>query len=143
MKKIFLLMIIILFVVSCSTEKKYETPEEVINANIDFMNNEDIEGAIKTLHPESPQLESTEAMMKKIFEMYDLNYKIESMKVLEEYDDEARVEFVQVTTKIKGPDFKNNRITGIHTLKKDGDSWKIYSTEMKNLEFLDKNTAQN
>ena len=136
-------MIIILFVVSCSTEKKYETPEEVINANIDFMNNEDIEGAIKTLHPESPQLESTEAMMKKIFEMYDLNYKIESMKVLEEYDDEARVEFVQVTTKIKGPDFKNNRITGIHTLKKDGDSWKIYSTEMKNLEFLDKNTAQN
>ncbi|HEX9252481.1 MAG TPA: hypothetical protein VF870_09575, partial [Ignavibacteriaceae bacterium] len=74
---------------------------------------------------------------------YDLNYKIENIKVLEQNDNEAKVEFTQVTTKIKGPDFKNNKTTGIHTLRKDGDSWKIYSTEMTNVEFLNKDESHN
>lgn len=60
--------------------------------------------------------------------MYDLNYKIEKLKVLEKNDNEAKVEFVKITTKLKGPDFNNNKITGVHTLKMDGGSWKIFST---------------
>ena len=58
------------------------------------------------------------------------------MKVTEETDLEAKIEFVQITSKLKGPEFKNNKATGVHTLKKDGDSWKIYSTEMTDVQFL-------
>ncbi|MCK7517840.1 MAG: hypothetical protein MZV64_09105 [Ignavibacteriales bacterium] len=96
-----------------------------------------------TVHPKSPNYAATEAVAKQIFDRYDLNYKIENIKVLEENDKEAKVEFTQVTTKIKGKDFKNNKATGIHTLKKDGDSWKVYSTEMVNVEFLDKDDFHN
>lgn len=94
---------------------------------------------MSTIHPESPNYPAIESMAKLIFQRYDLVYTIESIKVLEENDSEAKVEFTQLTKKTKGPEFKDNRTTGIHTLRKDGDSWKIYSTEMKGIKFLDQN----
>ncbi len=143
MKNIALILLIILAVFACSSKKEYKTPESLINANAEYMNEEDLEGVMTTVHPKSPNYAATEAMAKQIFDRYDLNYKIENIKVLEENDKEAKVEFTQVTTKIKGKDFKNNKATGIHTLKKDGDSWKVYSTEMVNVEFLDKDDFHN
>jgi len=143
MKNIALLLLIVLAVFACSSKKEYKTPESLINANAEYMNEEDLEGVMTTVHPKSPNYAATEAMAKQIFDRYDLNYKIENIKVLEENDKEAKVEFTQVTTKVKGKDFKNNKATGIHTLKKDGDSWKVYSTEMVNVEFLDKDDFHN
>jgi len=143
MKNIALLLLIALAVFACSNKKEYKTPESLIKANAEYMNEEDLEGVMTTVHPKSPNYDATEAMAKQIFDRYDLNYKIENIKVLEENDKEAKVEFTQVTTKIKGKDFKNNKATGIHTLKKDGDSWKVYSTEMVNVEFLDKDDFHN
>lgn len=126
----------IIFFVSCSSKKSYDTPEALVNANVDFMNQEDFDGVMSTIHPQSPSYEMTEKLVKKIFLVYDLNYKIEKLKVLEKNDNEAKVEFVQITTKLKGPDFKNNKTTGVHTLKMDDGSWKIFSTEVQDLEFL-------
>ncbi|MGQ9642381.1 MAG: TcaA NTF2-like domain-containing protein [Ignavibacterium sp.] len=126
----------IIFFVSCSSKKSYDTPEALVNANVDFMNQEDFDGVMSTIHPQSPSYEMTEKLVKKIFEVYDLNYKIEKLKVLEKNDNEAKIEFVQITTKLKGPDFKNNKTNGVHTLKMDGSSWKIFSTEVQDLEFL-------
>ena len=143
MKNIALLLLIALAVFACSNKKEYKTPESLIKANAEYMNEEDLEGVMTTVHPKSPNYAATEAMAKQIFDRYDLNYKIENIKVLEENDKEAKVEFTQVTTKIKGKDFKNNKATGIHTLRKDGDSWKVYSTEMVNVEFLDKDDFHN
>lgn len=137
MKNLFVIFLTIIFLLfACSTDKNYKTPESTIEANAAFMNQEDFEGVMSTIHPESQSYKMTENLVKKIFETYDLSYKIEKIKVLEQNDKEARVEFVQLTTKIKGPDFKNNRTYGIHTLKLDGDSWKIFSTEVTDLKFL-------
>lgn len=132
-----------LVITACSSKEEYLTPESVIKANAAYMNEEDLKAAMSTIHPESPSYPATESMMKQIFDRYDLNFKIGSIKVLEQKDNDAKVEFTQVTKKIKGPDFKNNKATGIHTLKKDGSSWKIYSTEMTNIEFLDKDASHN
>jgi uncharacterized protein YchJ len=139
LKKLILISFVLLSIisiVSCSSKKGYDTPEDLVNANADFMNQEDFDGVMSTIHPQSPSYEMTEKLVKKIFEVYDLNYKIEKIKVLEQNDKEAKVEFIQITTKLKGPDFKNNKTTGVHTLKMDGDSWKIFSTEVQDLEFL-------
>lgn len=143
MKKLLAVIVLLGISYNCSSEKKYETPEALIKANAAYMNEENLEGVMTTVHPKSPSYEGTEAMAKQIFERYDLNFKIENMKVLEQTDKEAKVQFTQVTTKIKGTDFKNNKTTGIHTLRKDGDSWKVYSTEMVNVEFLDKDDFHN
>ena len=135
---IFILLLIISSLVfqNCSNNKYYSSPEEVILANIDFMNTENIEGTLSTIHPDSPSYETTEILIKQIFNLYDLNYKIEKLKVISEDAQEAIVDFTQLTTKLKGPEFKNNRITGKHTIKRDGDSWKIYSTQILNTEYL-------
>ena len=143
MKKLLVLVTLLLITYNCSSEKKYETPESLIKANAAYMNEENLEGVMTTVHPKSPSYPATESMAKQIFERYDLNYKIENIKVLVQNDKEAKVEFTQVTTKIKGTDFKNNKATGIHTLRKDGGSWKVYSTEMTNVEFLNKDDFHN
>lgn len=121
---------------SCSNSEDYYTPESVVEANAKYMNEEKFDEAMNTIDKDSPAYSATESMLQQLFNRYDLNYKIESMKVISETDTDAKIEFVQVTTKINGPEFKNNRATGIHTLKKVGDSWKIYSTEMKDVKFL-------
>ncbi len=137
MKKIISTIFILVFTFfACSGDNNYATPEYTIEANAKFMNEENFDGVMSTIHPESQSYKMTENLVKKIFETYDLSYKIEKIKVIEQNDKEARVEFIQVTTKIKGPDFKNNRTYGIHTLKLDGNSWKIFSTEVTDLKFL-------
>lgn len=146
MKKLFgsLLVIILSLLITIGCGKKsYETPEELVNANIKYMNEEDLDAVMTTVHPDSPSYPATEAMAKQIFDRYDLNFKIENIKLIEENETEAKVEFTQLTTKNKGPEFHNNRIVGIHTLKKDGNSWKVYSTEMVKVDLLDQDGFHN
>lgn len=131
---ILIFFFISVFILSCSGNS-YNTPEDAIDANVEFMNEENLDGVMSTIHPKSQSYKITENLVKKIFETYDLSYKIEKIKVIEQNDTEAKVEFVQLTTKIKGPEFKNNRTYGIHTLKLDGDSWKIFSTEVTDLKL--------
>lgn len=121
---------------ACSSGEEYDTPESLIEANARYMNEENFDKVMNTIHKDSPSYPASEIMIKQLFERYDLNYKIVSMKVLEDNNSEAKIEFVQITKKLNGPEFKNNKATGIHRLKKDGDSWKIYSTEMTDIQLI-------
>ncbi len=143
LKSLLLFLVISVLITNCSSKKGYYTPESLIKANAEFMNKEDLEGVMSTIHPESPSYALTESMAKLIFDRYDLKYEVENIKILEENDNEAKVQFTQVTTKIKGPEFKNKRASGIHLLKMDGESWKIYSTEMTKIDPLNNNEANN
>ena len=125
-----------LIIISCSNNEDYYTPESVVEANAKYMNEEKYDEAMNTIHKDNPSYPASEIMIKQLFERYDLNYKIVSMKVLEDNNSEAKIEFVQITTKLNGPEFKNNKATGIHRLKKDGDSWKIYSTQMTDIQSI-------
>ena len=136
MKKIILTALAILFIIGCSEDKKYDTPESVIRANLEFFNLEDLDGTMSTVHPESPSYKQTEEIVEELFKIYDINSKYEKLEVVKKNDNEAEVNFVQLTTKIKGPEFKNNRLTGKHLLKKYKNSWKIFSTETINVTYL-------
>jgi hypothetical protein len=133
--RVFFLLIIIVLI-SCSRGENYLTPESVVEANIKYMNEENFDEVMNTIYQDGPSYKTTKMMLNTLFKAYDLNYKIVSMKVIEDNNSDAKIEFVQLTTKLRGPDFKNNKITGIHTLKKDGDSWKILSTKITNTEYL-------
>jgi hypothetical protein len=133
----FVFALISILVFACSNSEEYLTPESVIEANAKYMTEENFDKVMDTIDKDSPAYASSESMVKKLFDLYDLNYKIISMKVINESNDEAQVEFVQETTKIKGPAFKNNRVDGIHILRRDDNSWKIYSTKITNIQYLD------
>ena len=90
------------------------------------------------LDPESPGFEQTRAMTEKIFKDYDLRYTFKDLAVESITNDEAHVRFSQVTEKVSGPAFRNNRVDGEHILKKRNGAWKISSTQANNVAYLDK-----
>ena len=148
MKKILLVRFtIILFMISlvaaCSSKKEYTTPESVVKANIQYLNEKDIDNVMSTIHPQNPDFELVKENITKLLNRYDLNYKLLDTKILEQNDNEVKIRFTQEVKKIKGPDFKDNITTGVHTLRKDGDSWRIYSTDMMKVESLDQDEAKN
>lgn len=129
----FLLFAILL--ASCS-KKEFKTPESVIYANAKYMTEENLSEVKNTIHSSSPAFNATDNLVKELFRMYDLEYKVESVVIIEEMEDEAQVRFIQSTTKINGPEFRNNRLTGIHQLKKENGSWKIYNTVTEKADYL-------
>jgi hypothetical protein len=110
----------------------------VVRSQVDALNREDLAGALAVVDPESPGFAQTKDMCAKLFQAYDLRYKLSDVAVISATDTEARVRFTQVTEKIAGPAFRNNRLEGIHTLKKRAGQWKLFGTETSKIEFLDK-----
>ena len=101
----------------------------VLQANIKAAENENLNGFMQTIHPDSPAFESTRSFMKKAFAEYDFNYEIVEANVLEVSGDVARVSYIQITRKKSGPDaISDNQVRGEHILKKADGRWKIYST---------------
>ena len=136
-KLILLFALTLLFINGCSEkpEKKNDIIS-VIKDNLKYAENEDLDKLMSTIDEQSPQYASTEKIMKRIFKVYDLTYKLESIKVIEKSDDKAKVNFVQVTMKRNGPTFRNNKITGVHTLFKTDGTWNIYITKIDKMEYL-------
>lgn len=140
-KYLFLLMISAVFnqllFFSCVRDK--EAQNEIIaliRKNLQANEKEDLQAIMQTIHEESPIYKPTQRISKMLFAKYDLHYQLVSAKVLEETPEKARVEFIQITRKVSGPAFKDNKISGIHTLKKSNGRWKIFATEIKNMEYI-------
>jgi hypothetical protein len=140
---LFTLVTFSLFFNACSSKKEYANPQELIKASTKYLNEKNIDGFMTTILPRSPYYHDIETNTKKLFDLYDLNYKVEDIKILEQNESEIKVEFTQTTLKVKGPDFKNNKTTGVHVLQKDGNSWKVYSTQIVNVVFLDQKDFHN
>ena len=111
---------------------------ETVRANLAAMQAVDLDAALATTHPKSPNYEKAREQIEAIFKHFKLSYELESAKVESGTDTEIRVRFVQVTRKLEGPEeFPDNRVDGIHLLKRDGSTWKIWSTQMLSVRTLD------
>jgi len=113
-----------------------------VRANLAALQNEDLEGYMATIHEDASEYASTRQIVARLFEDYDLEYELEQLELVEDEEDEpaapdeARVRFVQVTRLVKGGEFRDNRVTGAHTLKTAAGRWKLLSTEVQNIEYL-------
>ncbi len=138
MKYAYLLILSLLFINGCSSDGNSEEQavKDVIMKNTAAGNDEDVAAYVNTMDKDNKNYDRLEDMMNTIFSTYDLNYQVKDLKVIELNDDEAKVQFVQVTKKVKGPTFRDNRIEGVHTLRKTDDGWKIYDTQIKKIDYL-------
>ena len=109
----------------------------VIYENIRASNAEDMQAYMATIHPDSPAYATTAEMLGQIFENFDLSYKVSGVKVVEENSREVQLSFVLVTRKINGPAFRDNQVSGVMILRKDGDVWKIYDQKVDSIQYLD------
>ena len=110
----------------------------VINTQIKALNKRDAEGALAVMHPDAPGLAAIRESTLQITAAADLLYVIQNITLESATDTEAKVRYTQVTQKVSGPEFRNNRIVGIHTLRKYQGAWRLYSTQVIKVEFLDK-----
>jgi len=74
--------------------------------------------------------------MLECFRVYDMKYALEQAEVLDKSDEEAKVLFIQINRTVSGPDNNDKKITGVHIMRKSYGKWKIYDTEIKQIQEL-------
>ena len=138
MSKYLIVLVAVFISVSCSSSKEKEKAaiEQLIKSNAEFFQKEELDAYIGTLDPTSPEIENTRAMTVELFENYDLKLTIESTRILKMSDNKADVEVEQVTSKVSGPDFADNRTKIVHQLKKVDGAWKISSSKPIKIDYF-------
>jgi len=109
---------------------------DVLRRNVQAANDEDVSAYMATIHPSSPMYTTTETLLRQLNDVYDLNYQLESVAVLESSEDEASVSFVLVTRRVSGTAFQDNRVTGTWILRTYRGEWRIYDQVVIKVEYL-------
>ena len=110
---------------------------QVLYDNINALNNEDIDGAMFAINPESPAYDATREITLGLFQDYDIRYTLESYKVVSITPEKALVEIVQVTVNKNDMPFSDNRMVATHELRPYQGQWKIYNTTIEDMVYLD------
>ena len=110
---------------------------EVVRRNVRAMEAGSVDEVLATVHPKSPGFMQTRKALEDLFGRFQLALQLEDLAVESVTRDSVRARFVQITDKVSGDEpFQKNRLTGVHTLKKDGAVWKLWQTEAKAVEPL-------
>jgi hypothetical protein len=111
---------------------------DCVKANLAAMEKGDVKAVLATIHPESPAYLSTPELIHEIVSTYKLKYTLEEATVERVTNEGVHVRFVQVTKRISGPaGFPDNRVEGMHMLRRDGKLWKIWYTQVRQARTLD------
>ena len=110
----------------------------VVKANLAAMQSKNLDAMTATIHSQSPHFEQTKMITQRIFQLYEIRYTLKSCEVESATPDAIRVRFEQVMVKLKGPEeFKSNRVSGVHVLRRDGGQWKLWSSEGQKITLLE------
>lgn len=110
---------------------------EVIYEHVAAHNAEDIDKYVATIHSAFGDQESLRDSIEQMYDTYDLETVIRDVEVLEASESVARVSFVLITRKVRGPVFLDNRVDGVFTLRREEGDWKLYDQEIVNFEYLE------
>jgi hypothetical protein len=120
------------------TDSDKKAAVECVKANLAAMDKGDMKALVDTIHPESPDYLQMPDLARKILTTYKLKFTLEEVEVERVTKEAVHVRFVQVTKRIAGPeDFPDNRMEGMHVVRRDGNRWKIWYTQRRQLRTLD------
>lgn len=110
----------------------------VIYGQVNALNRRDVNGVLSALDPTNSQvLELTRQELAKNFATYRLHTQLEAAKLEKLTANSATVNFTQLTRRISGPAFRDNRVIGVYSMKKIGGAWRIINTRPIDIQFLD------
>ena len=110
---------------------------DAILTNLHGLEKEDLDLAMSSIDPDSEIYQSTKNLTREFFKTYDIDYELSDLVVTSKTSSEASVHFAQVTRKVSGPDFRDNRIEGEHLLHKKDGKWLVYQTRPDKIDYLD------
>ncbi|MEX2461944.1 MAG: stalk domain-containing protein [Paenibacillaceae bacterium] len=108
----------------------------VVDQNLIYSQNEDLDGYISTLDPSTPGIEQIKDQVGQINAAYDLKYEYENIEINSVEKEKASVKLTQSTTKVSGPEFGNNKINLIMDLIKVNGEWKLTTSKILKIEYL-------
>lgn len=143
LKSLFILLIAG-FLIGCSGEIDVEDEvaaeevKQVVADNIESLNNKDIDGYLDTIIESAHEATRTET--EAFFQRYDIEYELVSSNIIEEEEDQYRVEAYQEAKAISvpiGEEYRDHVAVNIHTLIKENGEWKISESVMTDVHFID------
>jgi tetratricopeptide (TPR) repeat protein len=113
-----------------------ENPMNVIIENIRASNAENVNYYMSTIHTKSPSYQTTKNLTEEAFSLFDLSYKVSGLKIIKQTKKEVVVAFTLTTRKIRGPNFRDNRVNGEMILRQEDGKWKIYNQVVHDVNYL-------
>jgi len=100
-------------------------------------NRGDVVAYMATVDPASASYKQTKDAMTQIFKTYKLKFTAENFSIVSVKGTTAQIKTTMVTTKISGPEFRNNRLKMTTTLIKKGGKWLMTASKISGVEYLD------
>ena len=110
--------------------------EDVLKANLNAGQQENLEAMLNTVHSQSPSYLMTKQEMIAIFDNFDISYELTYYKYIGQDNDYAVARARYTTKKISGYAFKDNEVDTIHIFKKENGEWKIWSAAILDVKYL-------
>lgn len=108
---------------------------KVMEANCQANEKENIEDALATIHPESPNFASTRQLTERLFEAVDLKYELKTFRYIGS-DETYSVGRARIRASSADPQkFRNNESDLMLVFRKDKDTWKIWSQSILEIKF--------
>jgi len=117
-----------------STENSVEAElKAMMEGQIDAMNKENVDAYLATVDPDSPAYDPTKEQIKKLFDMYDLQATLDTFQLVSNKDDDAEVRTTITTKKVKGPQFNDNKVIALHSVKKKNGKWVVVASKIEEI----------
>jgi len=115
---------------------KLET-RNIIQKNCQFTHSSNVEGVLTTIHPNSELYSHTKNELESLFDAYQLGVSLTGFRYMGKDKNYAYVRAQQKTERVAGPEFKDSIIDQMIVFKQDGDDWKIWTTAILNIKYID------
>ena len=140
MKRYFSALIVIVFClgvinVSVASSTVSAAVKKSLQANFQATQAEDLKGIMSTMHSKSPNRAATQAQLPALFQQYDLKYELLDYQFVSVSGEYAIVRVKQYTSKLSGPDFRNNTIDSFMIFRQENAQWKLWAQTILDVEF--------
>jgi len=115
----------------------YQNVLSLLDEHHNYLNNQDIEGVIGTIHSSSPTQGPTRQMLGQMFNAYQLKNELIDTKYIGMDDDYVYIKMKQKITKLKGPEFRDCISDTLCVARKDKGDWKVWSIMPLEMTFSD------
>ena len=110
----------------------------VIYGQVSALNRRDIQGVLTALDPNDRQVqELTKQELLKNFQTSRVHITLEAAKLETLTADTATVRFTQLTRRVAGSAFRDNRVIGVYSMKKINGAWRILNMKPIDIQFMD------
>ncbi|PJI08376.1 MULTISPECIES: hypothetical protein [Clostridium] len=120
---------------------EYKEPVyDTLYKSIKKANDKKLDDYMSTIDPtDNDNYNKTKDTMLDLFNKYDIVYTLEQADIKSKSDKDTTVDFVETAIDKKNSDYKDNRFSGVYHLRLINGDWKIFKTDIKKTESIDKN----